>query len=162
MRQRPTVRLLVVDEQRRVLLFKFEDAVALDPARPDLRIYWVTPGGGVEQGETFEQAARRELWEETGITLATLGPWVWIREKTMHFPDVSVHFQERYYLASATAGQVSLSNLLPHEQQVYRDHRWWTVEEIEISEEVFLPPGLSLPPPGPIDLDVDALRSALR
>jgi 8-oxo-dGTP pyrophosphatase MutT (NUDIX family) len=142
MRLRPTVRLLVVDERRRVLLFKFEDAVALDPARPDLRIYWVTPGGGVEEGETYEQAAHRELWEETGISLAELGPWVWIREKTMHFPDESVHFVERYYLAWTTSGQVNLDNLLPHEIAVYRDHRWWSVEEIERSDEVFLPPGL--------------------
>src|SRR5262249_28674796 len=131
MRIRPTVRLLIVDQEQRVLLFKFEDAVALDPARPELRIYWVTPGGGVEGGETFEQAAHRELWEETGISLAALGPWVWLREKTMHFPDESVHFVERYYLASVTAAQVSVDNLLPHEIAVYRDHRWWSVEEME-------------------------------
>lgn len=30
-------------------------------------LYWCPPGGGREQGETFEQAAVREVYEETGI-----------------------------------------------------------------------------------------------
>ncbi|GAB4543565.1 MAG: NUDIX domain-containing protein [Anaerolineales bacterium] len=33
---------------------------------------WFMPGGGVKRGETLEQAARREAWEETGAELGAL------------------------------------------------------------------------------------------
>jgi 8-oxo-dGTP pyrophosphatase MutT (NUDIX family) len=38
------------------------------------RTYWATPGGGLEEGDTFEQAAIRELKEETGLHVDTIGP----------------------------------------------------------------------------------------
>ena len=143
MRIRPTVRLLVVDQQQRILLFKFEDAVPLHPALPDLTIYWVTPGGGVDRGETHEQAAIRELWEETGIQVDQIGPWVWSRDRVLRFPDQSVLFRERYYLVPVTTSEVLLTNLLPYERDVYRDHRWWTLDVMERTDEVLLPIGLA-------------------
>ncbi|MDQ3541424.1 MAG: NUDIX domain-containing protein [Chloroflexota bacterium] len=44
------------------------------------RRYWITPGGGVEPCETWESAAIRELFEETGLTDVELGPYVDARE----------------------------------------------------------------------------------
>ena len=63
MRNRPSARLLVLDQEGRVLLFQF---VFDDGPLAGTR-YWATPGGALEPGEGYPEAARRELLEETGI-----------------------------------------------------------------------------------------------
>lgn len=44
-----------------------EGRVLLVQHRKEGRDYWLLPGGGVEPGETLLDAARRELFEETGL-----------------------------------------------------------------------------------------------
>jgi 8-oxo-dGTP pyrophosphatase MutT (NUDIX family) len=63
--------VLLVDPRGWVLLQERDEHALIDPER------WGLAGGHVEEGETFESAAYRELAEETGIELArgTLGCW---------------------------------------------------------------------------------------
>src|SRR6266446_3466641 len=95
MRRRPSARLLVIDPDNRVLLFRF--VFKRGPlAGQD---YWATPGGGLEAGESFADAARRELFEEIGILRDAVGQEVAEREFVLQLHDGEyVMAQERFFV----------------------------------------------------------------
>ena len=68
---RLTSRVLLFDRESRILLFLTTAPDSSGVAR------WLTPGGGVDEGETHADAAVRELLEETGLSGVDLGDPVW-------------------------------------------------------------------------------------
>ncbi len=135
---RPAARILVIDAGLRVLLLR-----AVDDGKGNS--FWLTPGGGVEQGESFEAAATRELLEETGLT-AQLGPCVWTRRAVVKNP-YSPMTHDQYELFFVV--RVIDCDICPPCQDSYViEHRWWTLPEIQTSQEHFVPTRLAelLPP----------------
>ena len=134
-RTRRTVRLLVIDDRQRLLLFTDSD-----PGLPGSS-WWITPGGGVDPGETDRQAAVRELEEEAGLLVDAdlfLGPI--LRRRVVHgYSDVVIDQEDAFYACWVPAFEVSIAGHTPEEQLTMTDHRWWRREELAGTTETVWP-----------------------
>ena len=131
---RPAARILLTDDADRILLFRF------DPA--DRPPFWVTPGGALDAGESYEAAARRELREETGLDL-DCGPQV--AQRRVEFTTVEgvpVSADERYFRVRTPSAAVDTAGHTPLERQVMTSWRWFTRAEVAAHDEPIFPADL--------------------
>jgi 8-oxo-dGTP diphosphatase len=136
MRRRPSSRLLVIDQTNRVLLFRF----VFNRGPLAGQNYWATPGGAVEAGESFADAACRELFEETGILRNGVGQEIAEREFVLQLHDGEyVMAEERFFLVRVADQSLSRDHRNPSEIEVMTDHRWWSVEELTSTSETIFP-----------------------
>ncbi len=127
MRRRPSARLLIIDPSGRVLLFRFVHRNGALAGQD----YWATPGGGVKESETFEQAAIRELKEETCIQVNSVGRQIGKREFVLQLPSGEyVIADERYFLIETSDVKLSRAGWSSHEAEVMTNHKWWPPEEL--------------------------------
>lgn len=103
---------------------------------------WITPGGALEPGETAEQAAPRELREETGIENAQLSPCVCTRTHRFTWGGKAYEQQERFFVARAENPAITLDGCGAEELAFLSEWRWWTAAEVERSDAVFAPRAL--------------------
>lgn len=131
-------RVLLIDEHDRVLLFR-----GLDPAVPEIK-YWFTPGGGLDEGETFVEAAARELLEETGlrVPVSEIGEPVHDEVTYFSFDGVSYRQEQRFYLVRAKRFEVSTEGFDSYEIDSIDSHRWWSTEELEKTGDAYYPTDL--------------------
>ncbi len=135
---RPAARVILIDAAERILLIQRR------AKNPDVAFVWLTPGGGLEPGETPEQAAIRELGEEVGLRDAVLSPCVWLRTHFLSWQGDLYEMRERYYVSRIQGHDVgSHINEDEIEREWVLDHRWWSLDEIEASTEIFVPHDLA-------------------
>ena len=133
-RARPSARILLLDRDDRILLFRFDAA--------DRPPFWATPGGALDPGEEFAACARRELREETGLDL-DCGPEV--ARRLAEFVDlegVLVAADERYFLVRTEAAEISTAGHTDLERRVMRGWRWFSRTELAGHDEAVFPDDL--------------------
>jgi 8-oxo-dGTP pyrophosphatase MutT (NUDIX family)/ribosomal protein S18 acetylase RimI-like enzyme len=133
--ERPAARILLLDPDERLLLFRFDAGGGRPP-------FWATPGGARDPGEDFAACARRELREETGLDL-DCGPQVARRVvEFITLEDVPVIADERYFLVRTQAAGIATAGHTALERQVMRDWRWFSRAELETHDEAIFPENL--------------------
>jgi 8-oxo-dGTP pyrophosphatase MutT (NUDIX family) len=151
-RSRRTARVLLVDDADRLLLFADSD-----PGVPGRR-WWITPGGGIDPGESEVEAAVRELEEEAGIEVeaaSLVGP-VLVRSVVHGYSDVVIDQEDVFFACWVPAFEVSDAGHTEEERLTMTAHQWWTREELAATTEEIWPVDL-----GEILADADRRRAAV-
>lgn len=131
---RKSSRLVIIDNQGRLLLFRYHD----EHKAP----FWSTVGGELKEGESYIEAARRELQEETGFSL-DIGPVLADREDTYAVARSGpARWQERYFLVqySASGDGIDRQGWTDEERETIVGWRWWSLAEMrDQAPGTFLP-----------------------
>ena len=134
--ERDAVRVVLADASGRVLLFHMETEDV--PGG-----WWELPGGGIDPGESYREAAVRELGEEAGLVLEAgrIGPPRWRRDSTWRSRGKRRLQHEVVVFAQVLADQPAIvdGGRTAAETEDYVTARWWPVAEIIRSQERFYP-----------------------
>ena len=135
--ERDAVRVVLTDAGGRVLLFH----VLTPDEEPDG--WWELPGGGIDPGESYLEAAVREIREETGLDLdpAQVGQPSWRRDATWRSRGVRRLQHEVVVHARVPADQPVIvdGGRTAEEVEDFVVARWWQLDEIAASQQRFYP-----------------------
>jgi len=139
MSAREAVRAVFVDGEGAVFLMRVVEPQSKQG-------WWITPGGGIEDGETSAATLRRETAEELGIDLAQIGAprAIWHRNVAFKWGGQEFTQHETFYLVDCERFDPPVcQDGNAKDSFTASEPRWWTMDELRSSSENIAPDGLA-------------------
>ena len=127
--ERRAARGLLVTPERELLLMCMELPWLATPI-------WIVPGGGLNPGETWKEALVRELHEETGLRVTSVGPHVWERTLPIEHHATLTRLHERYFVVHTPRFDPDTKRLEQRERAWFREFRWWPLTALSADPAV--------------------------
>lgn len=136
-----SIRVILINDKNELLLMRAEDKTTTRPDGKYNGHFWFIIGGEQEPGESIEDTAKREIFEETGLNQNdyNLGPVVWQGEFDLILAGKPRRMKQQFIVANTSKNKVDLSNLTIAEKEVITNIKWFSLEDIKNCKEVIYP-----------------------
>lgn len=143
-RERRSSRVILIGPGEQLLLFRVGVGFETAPSGElTLHGFWALPGGGLDPGESFDAAAARELYEETGHAAPGLLPCVATRVSSYPWKGERWVAHEQIYFARTGHTGLDRSRWTASDRRWIHSCRWWTLSELGAVREPVRPAGLA-------------------
>lgn len=138
---RNSIKIILLNEQKELLLLAVDDKGIKNAEGKYNGRFWNLVGGKLEEGESPIQAAKRELFEETGLKEndVKFGKAVWYGEFDLVLHGKKIHLKQSFICAKTTKKDVTLENLTDEEKPVAKSLEWFSLDKIKNCKEVIYP-----------------------
>jgi 8-oxo-dGTP pyrophosphatase MutT (NUDIX family) len=138
---RSSVKVLLLNDKDELLLICADDPKTTTVDGEYHGKFWFPIGGEIEKGESIQEAAFREIYEESGIEKkdVELGPVVWYGEFDLVLGGVKTHLKQTFIVARTKKRKVAFTKLDQWERKVIKEVKWFSLREIETSDEIIYP-----------------------
>ena len=141
---RNSIKIILLNQKNQILLIGIDDNSIRNKSGKYPGRFWQMIGGKIEEGEDEIAAAKRELFEETGLIPSDVnfGKIVWYGELILSMNSVETLIKQRFIMAKTSKTFVTMKNLTLEEKAVAKDLKWFSLDEIKNSCEIIYPVGL--------------------